>query len=160
MDDDRPGDDGRAEDGYLGFGRDHQTGIAVEGIDQALRQRPLQGKVTVDTGSALLQHSCSESLGVGQGRQAQALAGSPFIDGEQGVDIGRRRHDSLALQFFCQTAGNGIGSADMAGQKGNDELPFFVDDQDGRVQVFMADKRGNGPDGDARRAEDDGEFLQ
>ena len=45
----------------------------------------------------------------------------------------------------------------MAGQKGNDELPFFVDDQDGRVQVFMADKRGNGPDGDARRADEDDE---
>ena len=45
----------------------------------------------------------------------------------------------------------------MAGQKGNDELPFFVDDQDGRVQVFMADKRGNGSDGDARRADEDDE---
>ena len=127
----------------------------MEGIDQARRQRPLQGESAVHTGSALFQHGGGKGLGIVQGRQAQALAGRPFIDGEQGVDISRRRHDGLAFQFCSQTAGDGIGTADMTGQDGDDELPLLVDDQDGRVQVFMADKGRNSADGNACGADED-----
>ena len=127
VDDDRPGDDSRAEHGHVGFGRDHQAGVAMEGIDQARRQRPLQGEIAVHTGSALFQHGGGKGLGIVQGRQAQALAGRPFIDGEQGIDISRRRHDGLAFQFCSQTAGDGIGAADMTGQDGDDELALLVD---------------------------------
>ena len=43
----------------------------------------------------------------------------------------------------------------MTGQDGDDELALLVDDQDGRVQVFMADKGRNSADGNACGADED-----
>ena len=38
----------------------------------------------------------------------------------------------------------------MTGQDGNDELPFFVDDDNRRVLILFTDKRRNRPHGDGR----------
>ena len=109
----------------------------------------------LQSGISALQNGGGRRLGQLHIRDGAAMLRRPRIRGKFSVYVRRGRDNSRRAERLCQPGGKGVRAADVAGQERNDKLRAFIQTNDGRVGLFIADIGRDLAHGDAAGADKD-----
>ena len=131
---------------------EHHLGLCgTGGRVQAAGPDPADGKFTEEGERAARQQRAGNLLDALRFGHSAAVFAGPIVRRPQAAAVSGGGDDRLRAAQPGQPQGEGIGTAQMAGQKRDGEGTGFIQHHNGGVPGFAAQMGGNGTHGNARR---------